>query len=88
MWFMDLIISTTLAMCIGKCLCVLCALLIRLSLVKLAIIYVVVTLFVCFRSVRAKHFLIHEDGIVKLSGLRTVVPMIEEGSRLKVSGMQ
>lgn len=38
------------------------------------------------RSVRAKHFLIHEDGVVKLSGLRSVAPMIEEGSRLKVSG--
>ena len=37
------------------------------------------------RSVRAKHFLIHEDGSVKLSGLRSVVPMIEEGSRLKVA---
>lgn len=37
------------------------------------------------RSVRAKHFLIHEDGMVKLSGLRSVAPMIEEGSRLKVS---
>ena len=38
-----------------------------------------------YRSVRAKHFLIHEGGVVKLSGLRTVAPMIEEGSRLKVS---
>lgn len=38
------------------------------------------------RSVRAKHFLIHEDGMIKLSGLRSVAPMIEEGSRLKVSG--
>jgi len=37
------------------------------------------------RSVRAKHFLISEDGMVKLSGLRTMVSMIEEGSRLKVS---
>lgn len=35
------------------------------------------------RSVRAKHFLIHKDGVVKLSGLRSVVPMIEDGSRLK-----
>ena len=40
------------------------------------------------RSVRAKHFLISEDGAVKLSGLRTVVPMIEEGSRLKVCKAQ
>jgi len=40
---------------------------------------------VCARSVRAKHFLISEDGVVKLSGLRTVVPMIDEGTRLKVS---
>ena len=36
------------------------------------------------RSVRAKHFLIHEDGIVKLSGLRSVVCMIEDGARVKV----
>lgn len=35
------------------------------------------------RSVRAKHFLIHEHGMVKLSGLRNVAPMIGEGSRLK-----
>ncbi|CAI8034428.1 STE20-related kinase adapter protein alpha [Geodia barretti] len=35
------------------------------------------------RSVRAKHFLIHEDGIVKLSGLRSVVSMIEDGARVK-----
>ena len=36
------------------------------------------------RSVRAKHFLIHEDGVVKLSGLRNLTSMIEEGSRIKV----
>ena len=36
------------------------------------------------RSVRAKHFLIHEDGVVKLSGLRSVVSMIEDGARVKV----
>jgi serine/threonine protein kinase len=38
------------------------------------------------RSVRAKHFLIHEDGIVKLSGLRSVVSMIEDGARVKGYG--
>lgn len=36
------------------------------------------------RSVRAKHFLIHEDGVVKLSGLRSLTSMIEEGTRIKV----
>lgn len=36
------------------------------------------------RSIRAKHFLIHEDGIVKLSGLRSLVSMIDGGSRMKV----
>lgn len=36
------------------------------------------------RSIRAKHFLIHEDGTVKLSGLRSVVSMIEGGARVKV----
>ena len=39
---------------------------------------------VFIRSVRAKHFLIHEDGVVKLSGLRSVVSMIEDGARVKV----
>ena len=42
---------------------------------------------VCFcnyRSIRAKHFLIHEDGVVKLSGLRSITSMIEEGARMKV----
>ena len=36
------------------------------------------------RSIRAKHFLIHEDGVVKLSGLRSMVSMIDGGSRVKV----
>lgn len=35
------------------------------------------------RSVRAKHFLIHENGLVKLSGLRSVVSMMKDGSRMK-----
>ncbi|XP_064390900.1 STE20-related kinase adapter protein alpha-like [Halichondria panicea] len=35
------------------------------------------------RSVRAKHFLIHENGQVKLSGLRSVVSMMKDGSRMK-----
>jgi STE20-related kinase adapter protein alpha len=35
------------------------------------------------RSIRAKHFLIHEDGVVKLSGLRSITSMIEEGARVK-----
>jgi len=34
--------------------------------------------------VRAKHFLIHENGQVKLSGLRSVVSMMKDGSRMKV----
>ena len=37
-----------------------------------------------YRSIRAKHFLIHEDGVVKLSGLRSITSMIEEGARVKV----
>ena len=41
-------------------------------------------MYIHIRSVRAKHFLIHEDGIVKLSGLRSVVSMIEDGARVKV----
>ena len=36
------------------------------------------------RSIRAKHFLIHVDGVVKLSGLRSVTSLIEEGARAKV----
>lgn len=35
------------------------------------------------RSIRAKHFLISEDGVVKLSGLRSMISMINEGTRQK-----
>lgn len=35
------------------------------------------------RSIKAKHFLIHEDGMVKLSGIRNAVSMIESGSKMK-----
>lgn len=35
------------------------------------------------RSVRAKHFLIHSSGVVKLSGLRTMVQMLESGERMR-----
>ena len=35
------------------------------------------------RSIRAKHFLIHKDGVVKLSGLRSIASMISEGARIK-----
>ena len=48
---------------------------------------VVINLLMCMfisRSIRAKHFLIHEDGVVKLSGLRSMVSMIDGGSRVKV----
>ena len=37
-----------------------------------------------FRSIRAKHFLINDQGVVKLSGLRSVVSLIQGGSRKKV----
>lgn len=49
-------------------------------------VHVVIHLFsdVFSRSIRAKHFLIHEDGVVKLSGLRSMVSMIDGGSRVKV----
>ena len=33
------------------------------------------------RSIRAKHFLISEDGSVKLSGLRSMISVISEGAR-------
>ena len=39
---------------------------------------------VCCRSVRSKHFLIHESGIVKLSGLRSMVSVVDGGARSKV----
>ena len=35
------------------------------------------------RSIKAKHFLISEDGVVKLSGLRSMISMINEGTRQK-----
>lgn len=35
------------------------------------------------RSIRAKHFLINDQGVVKLSGLRSVVSLIQGGSRKK-----
>lgn len=34
-----------------------------------------------YRSIRAKHFLISEDGSVKLSGLRSMISVISEGAR-------
>ena len=37
------------------------------------------------RSIRAKHFLIDESGVVKLSGLRSMVSLIQGGTRKKVS---
>lgn len=37
-----------------------------------------------YRSIKAKHFLIHESGTVKLSGIRSVIPMIDSGTRRKV----
>ena len=36
------------------------------------------------RSIRAKHFLIHQSGTVKLAGLRTMIPMVEHGERVHV----
>ena len=36
------------------------------------------------RSIRAKHFLIHQSGTVKLAGLRTMIPMVQHGEKVHV----
>ncbi len=38
-----------------------------------------------YRSIRAKHFLIDENGVVKLSGLRSMTSLIQGGTRKKVT---